>query len=274
MKPTHYLFSALVLTGAGAVSAETPKTSPIDERDRFQVYGGVVTAQTPIRVDRIDVVSTADLQIEDIDVDIGDQIDVSTRTLLFGVTYRPIPIIEISAATGFTNTESDAALTVSGSFPEPLPILGEGFSLTSTNERDASGISYQAGIGVYVPINRNPQAPVVARAGVNVGLNDLDSIETRTMASSLTLIHSREMFARQMSFAVGVTHLEIDRVVEFRAALGGGEINVRQEQSLDNPWSLSASLVVPTDDDLALTFTTSNNFEGMSTFAVRLGYRF
>ncbi|MEM9386440.1 MAG: hypothetical protein AAGA68_15395 [Pseudomonadota bacterium] len=269
---------ALLICGvavAGTESASSsPPTSPSITGSRFQIFGGVTAARTPIQIDSIDVVATGDLLIDDVDLSVGEEIDISSRTLLLGFSYRPFPLVELSVASGFANTTSDAQLTVSGSFLEPLPLLGDSFSVTSTNERDSSGTSLQGSLGLYLPIVRDPEAPLLLRAGVILGHNDLDNIDTRTVASSLMLIHSREWFSRRMNLALGVTHLSIDRVVEFSASIGGERIDVRQEQSLQEPWSLTGSLVVPLSGAVSLIGSTSNNFNGMSSVALRLGYRF
>lgn len=268
----------MLIAGTSLADDTTNTTSNTDavtaSPGKFQIYGGVMTTRTPILVDSIEVTSTGTLLVDDVDVDIGDQLDITSRNLHVGMTYRPVPILEVSLTTGLMSTTSDAETTVSGSFSEPLPILGESFSVTSTNERDASGVSYQGGVGVLLPIVRSDTGPWLMRAGITFGFNDLDNIETQTVASSLTLVHSRELFSRRMNFAVGVTHLEIDRVVEFSTSLGGGQIALRQEQSLEEPWSLSASIIVPFEDDLSVSFSTSNNFDGMNTVSVRLGYHF
>lgn len=273
------VFVVTMLIGGTAladdIASQTPATASAHASPRkFQVYGGVITTRTPILVDSIEVTSTGTLLVDDIDVDIGDQLDITSRNLHVGMTYRPIPILEVSLTTGLMSTTSDAETTVAGSFSDPLPILGESFSVTSTNERDASGVSYQGGVGILLPLVRSDDGPWIMRAGVTFGFNDLDNIETQTVASSLTLVHSREMFSRRMNFAVGVAHLDIDRVVEFSTSIGGGQIALRQEQSLEEPWSVSASIIAPIDDELSVSFTTSNNFDGMSAVGVRIGYHF
>ncbi|MEO0575802.1 MAG: hypothetical protein AAF004_10085 [Pseudomonadota bacterium] len=268
----------MLIAGTSLADDTANDTSTTDtgnvSRGKFQVYGGVMTARTPILVDSIEVISTGTLLVDDVDVDLGDQLDITSRNFHVGMTYRPVPILEVSLSTVLMSTTSDAETTVSGSFSEPLPILGETFSVTSTNERDSSGVSYQGGVGILLPIVRSDDGPWLMRAGITFGFNDLDNIETQTVASSLTLVHSKELFSRRMNFAVGVTHLEIDRVVEFSASIGGGQITLRQEQSLEEPWSVSASIIVPFEDDLSVSFTTANNFEGMNTVGIRLGYHF
>ncbi|MEO1596471.1 MAG: hypothetical protein AAFS02_14610 [Pseudomonadota bacterium] len=241
---------------------------------RFVYSATLLTAKTPVRIKSLTLEASDDLLVEDLDVAVGDVAEISSQTLMASVAFYPIPLIEISAGTGIVSSQSESDITVSGSFVDPLPILGESFSVTSDAERDNSGYNFNGGLAVIIPIIRDPMAPLVLRAGAQYGINDLDNIETTSISSSLTLAHMRSISGRRMTFALGVSHLEIDRVVEFTTSFGGSNLSLRQEQELEDPWSMVTSIAVPVDETLSASFSASSNFSGMRTLAARLSVRF
>lgn len=259
-------------TGEQPAAGNEPFSS--GQRSRFVYSATLLTATTPVRIESLTIEASENLLVEDLNVEVGDVADISSQTFMASVAFYPLPFIEISAGTGIVSSQSDAEIGISGSFVDPLPILGDSFSVVSDAERDNSGYSYNGGLAIMVPIVRDPDAPLLLRAGATFGFNDLDNIETETISTSLALAHVRSVYGRRMSFAVGVSHIEIDRVVEFSSSLGGSDLRLRQVQRIDDPWSLSTSFAVPVDDTLTVSIAASNNFSGMYSLAGRLSIRF
>ncbi|MEM6809381.1 MAG: hypothetical protein AAGA41_01170 [Pseudomonadota bacterium] len=267
---------------AGPAHAQSTGEQPLAGKEsvsagqgsRFVYSATLLTATTPVRIESLTIEASENLLVEDLDVQVGDVADISSQTFMASVAFYPLPLLELSAGTGIVSSQSEAEIGISGSFVDPLPILGDRFSIVSDTERDNSGYSYTGGLAVLVPIVRDPDAPLVLRVGAMYGFNDLDNIETETLSSSLTLAHIRSVYGRRMTFALGVSHIDIDRVVEFSSTLGGNDLRLRQVQRIDDPWSLSTSFAVPVDDTLTVSIAASNNFSGMYSLAGRLSVRF
>ena len=250
------------------------KAASSEDRPKFSLSGAIVYTDTPVSIDAIDLTLPEDAIIDDLDVSVGEELNLSSTTFQVSASYFPLPFLQISAKGGFVSSESDLDTAVSGTFPEDSILGIDTFDIALDGGRESDGVSYGLGTAVFVPFAKMSERPVILGAGAQVNFNDLDNVQTETVSGNISVLNAQRLLDRDVTFALGASYIQIDREVEYSAGVGGQDIGVKLTQSLDNPWGASASVVFPLDERLALSFTALNNFEGLQSYALILSTRF
>lgn len=253
---------------SGAISREVPRT-------KFVFSTSVAYTETPIRIDSVDLKvpeeSALGRLVEDIDASIGEM-NLQSTAYQFSASYFPLRFLQLTAKAGFVSSRTSADIAVSGTVRQN--ILGiDSFEATLPREDENEGLTYGAGAAVFLPIFKIAERPLVMRASAEIGINNLDHVDTRTLVSNVSIANAQRIMDRDVTLAIGASYISLNREVEFATEIGGQETGVRLDQSLDTPWTASSTLLVPITDSFGVSVTAANNFDGLQSYGLNFTFR-
>lgn len=265
------LVSVLMLN----VASEPPKSlhQPA-ARKKYAVSTFATFTSTPIRVESVDLDLPEGSLVNDLNVEVADEVDFTSSILGVSASYFPLPIWEVSLSAGLVSLESESDIRATGTLAVESSFLPSSFDVSAAPTRESEGVGYGVGTAVYVPLTNLRGNPVIARAGMHLGVNDVDDNRTETLNANVTVINAQRIANREITFALGATYIQIDREIDTSVLLGGQELDVSLTQGIDNPWAMTSSLIAPLNDSVNVSFSATNNFDGLNSYGLRLGYRF
>lgn len=265
------LVSALMLSAA---IQPVQHTDELKARKKYTLSTFVTLTNTPVRVEDVDLDLPEGTLVNDLNVEVADEVDFSSAVYGVSASYFPLPMWEVSVNGALVSLETDADIRATGTLAVQSPFLPSSFDLAAAPGRESEGFGYGAGTAVYVPFANLRGMPVIARAGANVGVNDVDDIRTETLYANVTVINAQRIANREITLALGGSYVQIDRQIDTAVVLGGQEFDVSLTQGLDTPWAMTASLIAPLTENVNVSFSGTNNFDGLSSYGLRLGYKF
>ena len=269
-------------TQASASRGATPEgDEPKDAKEllklgpKFTLSTSLNVTTTPIQVDEvnIDIPPGTLLETADIEAEIADGLELSSTSFLLSGSYFPLPFLELSAHVGLMSSETSADITASGTFPDGTLFAGQPFDVDLARDLENDGVSYGVGTSAYIPLTRIKKKPLVLRSGFYYTRNDLDEVESDTIVWNLALANAQRFWDRDVTLALGASYIQINRDVTLVTELAGINTGVTLEQSIENPWAGTGTLLIPLTGSLAASVTASNNFDGLQSYSFRLTYR-
>ncbi|MEO1661277.1 MAG: hypothetical protein AAFR51_09830 [Pseudomonadota bacterium] len=223
-----------------------------------------------------------DLPVSDVEVKLIDQIQLNQNGIELNGVYSPVPFLEFSGNIGYSNTDSDVTLSVAGTLDQDaldIPdfisdLIGDTFETETTTSQSTDTFRYGFGTALRAPIARIGNNPLVVRVGAQANFSEGSATDSETYVGSITLIHPTDAFGPNMTIAVGASYLDYTRFVEFTQEFDGELATISLEQEIEEPWSLTGSLIIPASENVSWSLGTAQNFDGTSAYSVRLTRRF
>lgn len=268
---------SIVLQLVLSVSAAAQSTQPVDgrvERKKYAMSTYVTLTNTPVRIENVDLNLPEGTLISDLDVEVADEADFSSAIYGVSASYFPLPMWEISLNGGLVSLETDAVVNASGTLNIDSPFLPTAFDVAFAPGRESEGFGYGIGTALYAPFANLRGRPVIARVGGSMAVNHSDDNRTETVNANVTVINAQRLANRDVTLALGGTYIQIEREIDSVIAFGGEELDVAFTQGIDNPWAMTTSVIAPITDKVNVSFSGTNNFDGLNSYGLRLGYRF
>ena len=272
-----------LVIGAFVVPLGAMAQSPFGNLGELRLGVGVISSESAVKIVDSDVdFPDGDLPVSDLEVKLIDEIELAQKGLEFNASYSPIPFLEFSGNVGYINTDSNSTLSVTGTLDRDaleIPdfisdLIGDTFETETTSSQNVDGFRYGFGTALRAPVAIIGDNPILVRVGAQANFSEGSAADSETYVGSVTLIHPTDAFGPDLTFAVGATYLDYTRFVEFTQDFNGELATINLEQEIDEPWSVTANLIVPVADNLAWSFGTAQNFNGTSAYSIRLSRSF
>ena len=262
---------------AAAPMADEPKGAKelLKLGPKFTLSTSLNVTTTPIQVDavNIDIPPGTLLETLDIEAEIADGLELSSTSFLLSGSYFPLPFLELSAHVGLISSETSADITASGTFPDGTLFAGQQIDVDLARDLENDGVSYGVGTSAYIPLTRIKKKPLILRSGFYYTRSDLGEVESDTIVWNLALVNAQRFWDRDLTLALGASYIQINRDVTLVTEFAGINTGVALEQSIENPWAGTGTLLIPLTGSLAASVTASNNFNGLQSYSFRLTYR-
>jgi len=251
------------------------------ERSKWRIGSTVAFANAEIKVIDADLRIPEDFVIEDLDLDIPEVTDLSSKLFIASGGYRVLPFLELTGQIGYLNSETATPFELTATIPEPdidldlgLIDFDEPITVSLDRNEDISGYTYGLGANAIAPVGIVAGHPLLATVNVLYIWNRLDggniTSETFSTSGGLTYGVLTEKALYTFTAAAGYTRLNREAVRDLE--LAGETFRLFTEQELESPWSINLGVSRSLNDRWTVGYGLAANTAGPISHGVSLNY--
>ena len=270
------LLGGILLPGATAAQDVGDEANATEDIGKWNIAISVVASNAAIKIVDSEVELPEAFDDTDFEVNLSEDLSVSSTIVSGSVGYRVLPFAEIYARAGFISSDTETGVTITGTPIGPLSDLVDG-PVTIDGDRSSEVDGYSLGLGgrSVLPIAQIGDNRLAAYSGFQYVWNRFeDTVSSEGAKVSYGLLYPVNLQNRKIIYRVGGSYNWISRNVEQSLIFNGEPLRVQVTQELDNPWAAEAGVGIPIVENFLLGAGVWHQFSGETSFVASISYRF